>query len=200
MPSAWPTGWCGTTRRSSGDCCSLARAGWGKPTQATTPVEQTLAPREIVTVTDPCHPLFGHALQLLGVITTAQSGRCCVVLTPAGTEHRLPLALTDLAPAPPAPYALPLNSSSVSRLLAAYARILSQLKEREDAPSTQAAAAPTDQEPAPAHAERTDRDHAGASLGPALCDRAATTPARTGPSLPHTGRPTRRRRGPQGGA
>ncbi|MDQ3253709.1 MAG: hypothetical protein M3R15_07340, partial [Acidobacteriota bacterium] len=49
------------------------------------------------------------------------------------------MALTDLAPEVPARYSLPLNLSSVERLLSAYARILSQLKEREDAASNHSA-------------------------------------------------------------
>jgi len=125
-----------STRQLTVDFFSRAASGRGNSTRVTTPVELSLAPRETAKVTDPCHPLYGHALQLVGIITTAHAGQCCVVLTPAGCELRLPIALTDLVPEAPARYSLPLNVRSVERLLCAFNRILSQLKEREDAKSS----------------------------------------------------------------
>jgi len=175
--------------------------GWVNSTRVTTPVELSLAPRETIKVTDPCHPLYGHNLQLVGIITTAHTERCCIVLTPAGCELRLPVALTDLGPEPPAPYTLPLSIRSVERLLSAYQCILSQLKEREDAKSSHHADDATLVE---AHNTSTDisagTDHSSASLAATIGDAAASPATNHQQRLPKSRQPGGKQRQRRGGA
>ena len=177
-------------------CYSWVLAALANSTQGTTPVELSLAPRETVKVTDPCHPLYGHTLQLIGVITTAHAERCCIVLTPAGCELRLPIALTNLAPEVPAPYTLPLNIRSVERLLSVFSRILSQLKEREDAKSSHHA---DDATVVQAHNPSIDisarTDHSSASLATTVHVPAASPPTSAHQRLPQSCQPGGKRRG-----
>jgi len=176
-----------STRQLTVDFFSRAASGRGNSTRVTTPVELSLAPRETIKVTDPCHPLYGHALQLVGIITTAHAGQCCVVLTPAGCELRLPIALTDLVLESQARYSLPLNFRSVEQLLCAFNRILSQLKEREDAKSSHYA---DDATLVQAHNPATDisagTDHSSASLAAPVSDAAASSATSAHQRLPRS--------------
>jgi hypothetical protein len=166
---------------------------WANSTRATTPVEQSLAPRETIKVTDPCHPLYDHTLPLVG-ITTAHAERCCIVLTPAGCELRLPITLTDLVLEVATRYSLPLNVRSVERLLFAYQRILSQLKEREDAKSNHAASDATLVE---AHNTSTA---ISASLAATVGDAAASSATNAHQRLPQSRQPDGLQRRKRGGA
>jgi hypothetical protein len=135
-------------------------------------------------------------LQLVGIITTAHAERCCIVLTPAGCEHRLPIVLTNLVPEPPAPYTLPLSIRSVERLLSAYQRILSQLKEREDAASSHYA---DDSTVVEAHNPSTDlsaeTDYSSASLAAPVSDAAASPTTNHQQRLPKSRQPDGNQRG-----
>jgi hypothetical protein len=188
--------WWTITRRLIVDYYSWGRSALVNSTRATTPVEQSLAPRETIKVTDPCHPLSGHKLQLVGLVTTARAEQRCIVLTPAGCELRLPLPLTDLMPEPPTRYSLPLNINSVERLLSAYQRVLSQLKEREDAKSSHHADDTTLVE---AHNPSTGisagTDHFSASLAATVGDAAASSATNAHQRLPQSRRPGGKRGG-----
>jgi hypothetical protein len=98
-----------------------------KSDQRTAPIE-TEPSEETVTVVDPSHFLFGRTFPLLGTVTKAYLGRCCVIRLDS-TEQFVPLVATDRSPEPLTVYPLPLSVSTIQQLLAVYARIELQLAE-----------------------------------------------------------------------
>jgi hypothetical protein len=191
---------CANTRLWNVAFYSWAVAALENSTRATTPVEQSLAPRETITVTDPGHPFYGHKLQLVGLVTTARAEQRCIVLTPTGCELRLPLALTDLMPEPPTRYSLPLNINSVKRLLSAYQRVLSQLKEREDAQSNHRADATRVEAHNTPTAVSAGTDRTSPSLAATVGDPAASSATNAHRRLPQYRQTDSKPRGRRGGA
>jgi hypothetical protein len=123
-------------------CSSVVLAESGNSTQPTTPSATTSATDETVTVVDPRHPLFGRTLRLIGITNKSYLGQCCVVWMQDGVERNVPITATDRSPEPFRLYPLPLDLSSVQRLLKAYARLRTQLaEETEDGTISQPAAA-----------------------------------------------------------
>jgi hypothetical protein len=106
--------------------CAARPAACPSPEQTTPVGKQSCPADETVTVVDPCHPLYGHTLRLLGMVHRRHEGPCCVAVLHEPLMHYVPLAATDRALEPPLPYPLPLSVASVHQLLASYARIAYQ--------------------------------------------------------------------------
>jgi hypothetical protein len=89
-------------------------------------MEMTEDRREMVTVIDPRHALYGQSFRLLGVAIRSQLGRCCIVLDHAGRERHLPVGVTDQSPDPVviAPFAL--NGATITSLVHVYSHICPQ--------------------------------------------------------------------------
>jgi hypothetical protein len=81
-------------------------------------------------VVDPSHYLFGRTFPLLGIVSKAYLGRCCVIWLDE-TEQFVPLAATDRSPEPRIVYPLPLSVSAIRQFVAVYADIELQLTEEE---------------------------------------------------------------------
>ncbi len=109
-----------------------------KPNHQTTPIGNTVPANEIVTIIDPRHPLCGQKMRLICVENRSYLGHCCVLWQEDGCERHIPVEATDLSPEILTFYPLPIDISSVERLLSAYARLIAQLaKGTEDGFPTQ---------------------------------------------------------------
>jgi hypothetical protein len=87
-------------------------------------------PEEIITVTDPRHPLFGRSLPLLGITSQQHQGQYCILSVYKGILHLVPLAATDRAIEPPVTFPLPMDLASVQNLVALWKSILEQTGEK----------------------------------------------------------------------
>jgi hypothetical protein len=100
-----------------------------------TPVRpRVLSPQETITVTDPCHPLFGHECELVEIYYRQDgTGFCRVKLGQLGRTD-VPLTATNRAIPMVVPDSL-LSYQSVQQLLLTYQGIM---EARDDAVSVQA--------------------------------------------------------------
>lgn len=90
----------------------------GKLDHLTTPIDLIIMPEETVTITDPCHPLFGRTLPLIGIMNSSSRGRCCVVWIRPTVERHVPVAATNLEYIPEHHmYPLPITVQSLQQLL-----------------------------------------------------------------------------------
>src|SRR5512135_942495 len=74
-------------------------------------------PQEMVTVVDPCHPLFGRTLPCLGIANSPHQGRRCIVWIRPTIERHVPITVTDLAYDPAMFYPLPISVESLQQFL-----------------------------------------------------------------------------------
>jgi hypothetical protein len=74
-------------------------------------------PQEMVTVLDPCHPLFGRTLPCVGIANVSYQGRCCIVWIRPTIERHVPITATNLAYDPATLYPLPISVESLQQFL-----------------------------------------------------------------------------------
>jgi hypothetical protein len=89
-------------------------------------MEMTEQSREIITVIDPRHPLYGQSLRFLGITTKNRLGRCCMVLDHYGHERNIPLGVTDQSPDPVVIAPSPLSVATITSLVRVYSHICPQ--------------------------------------------------------------------------
>ena len=89
-------------------------------------MEMTEQSREMVTVIDPRHPLYGQSFRFVGITTKNRVGRCCVVLDHYGHERNIPLGVTDQSPDPVVIAPLPLSGATITSLVRVYSHICPQ--------------------------------------------------------------------------
>jgi len=89
-------------------------------------------PETTVTVVDPRHPLCGRSFQVIGQINRPDYGLCFVVWLPEGVQRQIPFTATNLASLLPPLPPIPLDISSLQKLLTIYALLSQQLKERTE--------------------------------------------------------------------
>ncbi len=144
---------------------------------------------ELITVIDPRHPLCGQKLRLICIVNRPYLGRCCVAWLENGVERDVPIAATDRSPEFLTFYPLPIDISSVERLLTTYAHITGQLaKGTED--GLRSSATPALTRPAASSlAVNKHPDHISTSLG-----GIDAGPAAAAQQHPHQGGPRPRRR------
>ena len=89
-----------------------------KPNQLTTPIDLIMSPpEEMVTIVDPCHPLFGRTLPCVGIANSPYQGCCCVVWIRPTIERHVPITVTNLAYDPATVYPLPISVESLQQFL-----------------------------------------------------------------------------------
>lgn len=117
--------------------CQQHPAGWVNQTQRDTPLLERVL--DIVTITDPTHPLYGQTLPRLPV-RTHRSTPHVMVLLPTGRRHTIPRAVTNLeCPVEVVSHSSPLPAISVRTILP-LARLVQQLKQaKEESHAKQAA-------------------------------------------------------------
>jgi hypothetical protein len=71
----------------------------------------------MVTIVDPCHPLFGRTLPCVGIANVSYLGRCCIVWIRPTIERHVPITATDLAYDPATLYPLPISVESLQQFL-----------------------------------------------------------------------------------
>ena len=101
----------------------LVRLASVKPNADNAPIRRSLSPEQTDTVTDPCHPLYGRTLPLVGVTNKANQGRCCVVWIRPDVERIIPVQATDLESDPSQVYPIPLSIASVEAFLQVFKNI-----------------------------------------------------------------------------
>ena len=95
-----------------------ARAAWAKPSQRNTPLVTEVCEGQ-VTVTDPCHPLFGRTFLLAGIAYLPGHVRHCQVEICPGQFAFIPVRSTNLSPEPhPEPAAL--TATAIAELVATF--------------------------------------------------------------------------------
>ena len=102
---------------------------YSKHNQETTPIATLCSSEEMVTITDPRHPLYGRTFPLIHVTNRKYLGRCCVIRLQEGIERNVPIEATDHSPEPITIFPLPLDISSMRQLLEISERMITQLME-----------------------------------------------------------------------
>jgi hypothetical protein len=109
--------------------CSLsAPSAQGKPNQLNTPIDKKISQPETVTITDPRHPLYDQTFPLLHIQNKHDLVLSCQVQIIPGANRLVPVGLTDLASAPSDVFPVPLDISSLRKLVQTYQRIAAQVE------------------------------------------------------------------------
>src|SRR5512135_1767197 len=137
-------------------CSWWATAGRGKLVQRNTPLVTEECEGQ-VTVTDPCHPLYGRTLKLSGLARLPGHVRHCQVEVFPGRIAYIPVACTDLS-TEPRPEPTVLTVPAVEALVAAFQAVRGRRGNQADHPKSSRldSSAP----------ERARRGHRGDRQGP----------------------------------
>ena len=124
-----------------------------------------------VTVVDPRHPLYDQTLPLIHIKNKQALVRSCLVLLRENVERLIPLAVTDLAMAPPAVFPVPVDISSLQNLIQTFSRIIRQLEEEDENGEERSGTAGGAECCSPtgmAHLDRSGAERSAADCGPRL--------------------------------
>jgi hypothetical protein len=99
----------------------------GKPNQVNTPISGEISQPETVTIADPRHPLYDQTFPLLHIQNKQELVLSCQIEIMPGANRLVPISLTELAAAPPDVFPVPLDISSLRKLIQAYRRIVAQV-------------------------------------------------------------------------
>src|SRR5690349_3398267 len=102
-------------------CRSSGPPVWGNPDQRNTPLVTEECEGQ-VTVTDPCHPLYGRTLKLSGLARLPGHVRHCQVEVLPGQIGFVPVRCTDLS-TEPRPEPTILTPAAIEELVAAFQAI-----------------------------------------------------------------------------
>ena len=135
---------------------SWVKAAWARLAQRNTPLVTQECEGQ-VTVTDPCHPLYGRTLTLSGIAVLPGRVRHCQVEILPGQIAYVPVACTNLS-TEPRPQTTVLTAATVEELVAAFQAVCGRRHNYATRPKPACLDAPGPR--------RTNRRHRGDRQGP----------------------------------
>jgi hypothetical protein len=88
--------------------------------------------QEMVTITDPCHPLHDQTFPLLFITKFHNYEPCCMIRVAPEVDRLIPVRQTNLSQTEFSRFPSPLDLSSLHCLIETYTRILAQVERKDE--------------------------------------------------------------------
>ena len=152
------------------------RQEWANLDQLTTPIDLIVPPKDVFSVVDPRHPLFGRTLPCVGIANSCHRGRCCILWIRPTVERHVPSTATELEYDPTTLYPLPISVESLQQLLQEFLLLTDARKgdlSEADTPAASSASPTAGDLPRPHSSDRgLEQAHCSPTTSPATHARA----------------------------